>query len=239
METILSRLEKCRIVARADGAVIVKVGSRIMTRLIGAVFTVRWFPMQITLSAHASQAGPVELEMVAEADLGWYLFDVRWRRDGPHLGELALQKRFRQICKELSIADTADASLVLHGDGETLDEEGQRASLASDDAHDPGWQARRLIGGASLLVSAASAGFLAFSLREVAVNPPDLYLGGDKYSYGFQFPGAVAFLVPVAVVAVCFALAGAALVRADGRLARLLSALSRPAGCLRWSPLRE
>jgi hypothetical protein len=101
LEDVPRRLPGGRVLDRTDETLVMRLGSRFIGRFIGPPFAWRWVPMWLTVTSKPLSSQQAVLEMVAEDDFGWRLFELTLRRNGPTSTELVVRRRFMQICEQL------------------------------------------------------------------------------------------------------------------------------------------
>lgn len=101
IETIASRVKLGRLVAQSETGLTVQYGSPAMFRLMGGLFSPRWFPLtaRVTVVDHGRMA---DVEVVGTDRKGWYLIAVSGRRGKRSIGERTFIAQFQRVFAELS-----------------------------------------------------------------------------------------------------------------------------------------
>jgi hypothetical protein len=101
IESIAARVRLGRVVNRGETGLTVRYGSPAMFRLMGSLFTPKWFPItaQVSVVEHDQNAN---VEVVGTDNEGWYLASVSGRRGEPSIGEKGFIAQFDRVCSELS-----------------------------------------------------------------------------------------------------------------------------------------
>jgi hypothetical protein len=101
IETIASRVKLGRLVDQDETGLTVEYGSPAMFRLMGGLFTPKWFPLSAQVVVVGNDHG-ADVEVVGTDRKGWYLVGDSGRRGKRSLGEKVFIKQFRRVCTELS-----------------------------------------------------------------------------------------------------------------------------------------
>lgn len=101
VEAIAARVKSGRVVERDDTTLTVQYGSPTMFRLMGGLFTPRWFPIWATLTVTANEKAG-EVEVIGTDRKGRYLYGISLRRGERSLGERSFIAQFQRVCAELS-----------------------------------------------------------------------------------------------------------------------------------------
>jgi hypothetical protein len=100
IDTIAARVKTGLVVDKTESALTIQYGSPAKFRLMGGLFTSRWFPLtaQVTVTGdgHAS-----DVEVVGIDQKGAYLADISMRRGERSIGERSYISQFRRVCAEL------------------------------------------------------------------------------------------------------------------------------------------
>jgi hypothetical protein len=101
IDTIAARVKTGLVVDKTESALTIQYGSPAKFRLMGGLFTSRWFPLtaQVTVTGngHAS-----DVEVVGIDQKGAYLADISMRRGERSIGERSYISQFQRVCAELS-----------------------------------------------------------------------------------------------------------------------------------------
>ena len=101
IQTISARVKRGRVVDQGDTALTVQYGSPAMFRLMGGLFTARWFPMTASVTAVGND-NRTAVEVVGADRKGPFLGDISIRRGERSIGEHAFIAQFQYACAELS-----------------------------------------------------------------------------------------------------------------------------------------
>ena len=101
IETIAARIKQGQLIARDETGMTVRYGSPAMFRLMGGLFSPKWFPLtaRVTVVDHDHGA---DVEVVGTDRKGWYLVAISGRRGEQSLGEKTFVAQFQRVCTELS-----------------------------------------------------------------------------------------------------------------------------------------
>ena len=103
VENIAARVVLGTLVSQTENGLTVQYGSPGMFRLMGCIFTPKWFPL--TAAVKVVEDGQMsKVEVVGSDDKGWYLaaLSVSAHRGKPSLGERGFIAQFQRVCVELS-----------------------------------------------------------------------------------------------------------------------------------------
>lgn len=101
IQTISARVKRGRVVEQTDIALTVQYGSPSMFRMVGGLFTARWFPMTARVTAVSNDNGTL-IEVVGADRKGPYLGDISVHRGERPIGERTFIAQFKRACAELS-----------------------------------------------------------------------------------------------------------------------------------------
>ncbi len=100
IDTISARVKMGHVVDKTESGLTVQYGSPAKFRLMGGLFTSRWFPLtaQVTVTGDGDAA---EVEVVGVDRKGAYLADISMRRGEQSIGERSYISQFHRVCAEL------------------------------------------------------------------------------------------------------------------------------------------
>ena len=101
IKTIAARVKLGRLVAQDETELSVRYGSPGMFRLMGGLFTPKWFPLTARVTAVDHDHG-ADVEVVCTDHKGWYLVAISGRRGERSIGEKTFDAQFKRVCTELS-----------------------------------------------------------------------------------------------------------------------------------------
>ena len=101
VRTIAARVKLGRVVEQGDTTLAVQYGSPAVFRLMGGLFTPRWFPLWVNVAVVANENN-AEVEVIGTDRKGRYLYDISVRRGEQSMGERTFIAQFRRACNELS-----------------------------------------------------------------------------------------------------------------------------------------
>jgi hypothetical protein len=88
------------VVDKTESGLTIQYGSPAKFRLMGGLFTSRWFPLtaQVTVTGVGDAS---EVEIVGIDQKGAYLADISMRRGERSIGERSYISQFQRVCAEL------------------------------------------------------------------------------------------------------------------------------------------
>jgi hypothetical protein len=100
LDAISARVKTGHVVDKTESGLTIQYGSPAKFRLMGGLFTSRWFPLtaQVTVTQDGDAA---EVEVVGLDRKGAYLADISMRRGERSIGERSYVSQFQRVSAEL------------------------------------------------------------------------------------------------------------------------------------------
>ena len=101
VKTVSGRVKTGRLVDKTETGLTVEYGSPTKFRVMGGLFTSRWFPLmaQVTVTGHGDTS---EVEVVGTDQKGAYMADISIRRGERSIAKRSFLSQFQRVCSELS-----------------------------------------------------------------------------------------------------------------------------------------